>query len=157
MAGGSFRRRRWFGCRLCPRGWLYLLILHESVPSPPQQSAGLHGHAHILQPPAPSPSPASPSRHQQSLFSPRLPRRPRVAFHRGPRDRIQANRPGGTEDESQRTRQHPLLANMTIIMPAPHYALTEPQHITVVTHTRSQMYICGFDSNISSKHLYKST
>lgn len=118
VAGGSFRRRWWFRCRLCPRSWLHPVVLHESIPSPPQQSAGLHGHAPIPWPSPPPPS-ASPSWHQWPLLAPWLPRRPRVPFHWGAWCRIQANGPGGAADESQRARQHPLLAYMTTTVPVP--------------------------------------
>lgn len=151
MARGGFRRRRWFRCWLCPRIRRHPLVLHESIPSPTQQSAGLHGHARIPQP-SPPPPPASPSGHQRPLLAPQLPGRPRVPFHRGARHRIQADGPGGAADESQRARQHPLLAYMTTTVPAPHYALTEPKHITFLTHTQSPMYTptSAYDSNISS-------
>uniref|UniRef100_A0A3B4ZFR5 Homeobox domain-containing protein n=1 Tax=Stegastes partitus TaxID=144197 RepID=A0A3B4ZFR5_9TELE len=38
------------------------------------------------------------------------------------------------------------------VLPAPHYALTEPKHITFLTRTQSQIYTptSAYDSNISS-------
>lgn len=121
VARGGSRRRRWFRCRLRPRSWLHPLVLHGSVPPSPQQPAGLHGHAGVPQPPPPPPPCASPSGHQRPLFTPQLPRRPRAAFHRGARERLQADGPCGAADESQRARKHPLLAYMTTTVPAPHY------------------------------------
>lgn len=156
VAGSGLGRRRRLGHGLCPGSRLHPSVLHESVPPLPREPAGLHGNAAVLGTSAPSPS-SAPSGHQRPLLAPRLPRGPRLSLHRGPRGWIQAHGPGGFAHESQRARQHPLLAYMTTALPAFHYALTEPMHITFLTHRQSQVYAPDFkyDSDISSKHLYK--
>lgn len=156
VARSGLRRRRRLGHGLRPGSRLHPSVLHESVPPLPREPAGLHGNAAVLGTSAPPPS-SAPSGHQRPLLAPQFPRRPGLSLHRGPRGRIQAHGSGGSAHESQRAGQHPLLAYMTTLLPAFHYALTEPMHITFLTHGQSQVSTPDFkyDSDISSKHLYK--
>lgn len=133
VAGSGLRRWRGFGHGLRLGSRLHPSVLHESVPPLPRESAGIHGNAAVHGTSAPPPS-SAPSGHQRPLLAPQLPRRPGLSLHRGPRGWIQAHGSGGSAHESQRAGQHPLMAYMTTALPAFHYALTEPMHITFLTH-----------------------